>query len=256
MTTQYGGREGRQHRGRDHRGPARAGRRPPTVHYVYVLKRLHELVGVLSLALVLTDDARPVRDVMPTTISATPPDETGGRCARHLQIRASRHYTGCGRAAACSASSAVDDAWDAARRGRERRQGEGRPLKVLASRSSRPSSSWRCTPWSCSRSSADAAPRTVPIRRRREWASSVWEVASPAVESTRPSRLPRRTQPNTPKDLALTVAAMVGPWHHHRHGRQTTPRHLHRTRPWARSSASRHAVGSSPSCACCLPSCR
>lgn len=49
----------------------------PTVHYVYVLNEYDEFVGLLSLrTLVLTDDAKPVGDVMfDEPISATP-DET------------------------------------------------------------------------------------------------------------------------------------------------------------------------------------
>ena len=49
----------------------------PTVHYVYVLNDYDEFVGVLSLrTLVLTDDARPVRDVMFDDVISATPDET------------------------------------------------------------------------------------------------------------------------------------------------------------------------------------
>ena len=49
----------------------------PTVHYVYVLNDYDEFVGVLSLrTLVLTDDARPVRDVMFDDVISATPEET------------------------------------------------------------------------------------------------------------------------------------------------------------------------------------
>ena len=49
----------------------------PTVHYVYVLDEYDEFEGVLSLrTLVLTDDARPVGDVMYEDVISVPPDET------------------------------------------------------------------------------------------------------------------------------------------------------------------------------------
>ena len=49
----------------------------PTVHYVYALDEYDEFVGVLSLrTLVLTDDARPVRDVMFDDVISATPDET------------------------------------------------------------------------------------------------------------------------------------------------------------------------------------
>ena len=49
----------------------------PTVHYVYVLNDYDEFVGVLSLrTLVLTDDAKPVGDVMYEDVISVPPDET------------------------------------------------------------------------------------------------------------------------------------------------------------------------------------
>ena len=49
----------------------------PTVHYVYVLDEYDQLKGVLSLrTLVLTDDAKPVGDVMFEDIISVTPDET------------------------------------------------------------------------------------------------------------------------------------------------------------------------------------
>ena len=49
----------------------------PTVHYVYVLDEYDEFEGVLSLrTLVLTDDAKPVGDVMYEDVISVPPDET------------------------------------------------------------------------------------------------------------------------------------------------------------------------------------
>ena len=49
----------------------------PTVHYVYVLNDYDEFVGVLSLrTLVLTDDAKPVREVMFDDVISATPDET------------------------------------------------------------------------------------------------------------------------------------------------------------------------------------
>ena len=49
----------------------------PTVHYVYVLNEYDEFEGVLSLrTLVLTDDAKPVGDVMYEDVISATPDET------------------------------------------------------------------------------------------------------------------------------------------------------------------------------------
>ena len=49
----------------------------PTVNYVYVLDEYDEFEGVLSLrTLVLTDDAKPVGDVMYEDVISVPPDET------------------------------------------------------------------------------------------------------------------------------------------------------------------------------------
>lgn len=49
----------------------------PTVHYVYVLDEYDEFEGVLSLrTLVLTDDAKPVGDVMYEDVISVTPDET------------------------------------------------------------------------------------------------------------------------------------------------------------------------------------
>lgn len=49
----------------------------PTVHYVYVLDDYDQFIGVLSLrTLVLTDDAKPVRDVMFDDVISATPDET------------------------------------------------------------------------------------------------------------------------------------------------------------------------------------
>ena len=48
----------------------------PTVHYVYVLDEYDRFTGVLSLrTLVLTDDAKPVGDVMYDDVISVPPDE-------------------------------------------------------------------------------------------------------------------------------------------------------------------------------------
>ena len=49
----------------------------PTVHYVYVLDEYDEFIGVLSLrTLVLTDDSKPVGEVMYDDIISATPDET------------------------------------------------------------------------------------------------------------------------------------------------------------------------------------
>lgn len=50
----------------------------PTVHYVYVLDEYEKLTGVISLrTLVLTDGAKPVKDIMYEEVISATPDETG-----------------------------------------------------------------------------------------------------------------------------------------------------------------------------------
>lgn len=86
----------------------------PTVHYVYVLNDYDEFVGVLSLrTLVLTDDARPVRDVMFDDVISATPDETEEDVAadifkyeQHAMPVVDEHGVLLG-------IVTVDDAWDA-----------------------------------------------------------------------------------------------------------------------------------------------
>ena len=87
---------------------------PPTVHYVYVLNAYDEFVGVLSLrTLVLTDDARPVRDVMFDDVISATPDETEEDVAADIFKYELPAMPVVDEHGVLLGSVTVDDAWDA-----------------------------------------------------------------------------------------------------------------------------------------------
>ena len=86
----------------------------PTVHYVYVLNDYDEFVGVLSLrTLVLTDDARPVRDVMFDDVISATPDETEEDVAADIFKYELPAMPGVDEHGVLLGIVTVDDAWDA-----------------------------------------------------------------------------------------------------------------------------------------------